>query len=299
MLLLSAAVGQLCVGRAPLEALWRVAFPIVLVSGGCFLLTAFGSVRSDPILPLIGGVLAFLMVTQFTFAVERDERSRNRSLLARFVPPQAIEELLDDPEGKLGLGGKRRRIVVLFADVRGFSGFAERSTPEEVVATMNRYLMVMTDALNEHDGILDKYTGDGLMALFLVNEKEAARDVLRAVRAAEAMAMAVHKVAKTMEAEGGATLAVGLGLHYGEAVVGLVGHPTRQVNYTALGHTVVVAARLQTLAPGGDIILSDAIYRTLPPGSVSAEAGETVTVKGVADPVPIYRIRTTMKKTVS
>ena len=291
VLVLSAVVGQLCVGRAPLEALWRVALPIVLAGGACFAMTAFGSYRTDPVLPVLGGVLAFVMVTQFTFAVERDERSRNRSLLTRFIPPQAVEELLDDPEGKLGLGGKRRRIVVLFADVRGFSGFAEKSTPEEVVATMNRYLMVMTDALNDHDGILDKYTGDGLMALFLVDENKAEADVLRAVRAAEAMAKAVLDLAKTMQTEGGAELAVGLGLHYGEAVVGLVGHPTRQVNYTALGHTVVVAARLQTLAAGGDIIVSDAVYRALPSGTLTAEAGETVTVKGVADPVQIYRIR--------
>ncbi|WP_309714698.1 adenylate/guanylate cyclase domain-containing protein [Armatimonas sp.] len=293
---LAALVGHLCVGRAPLESLWRVAFPIVLVGGGCFLQTAFGALRVDPVLPVFGGILAFLMVTQFTFAVERDERARNRGLLARFIPPQAIEELLDDPVGKLGLGGKRRRLVVLFADVRGFSRFAEKSTPEEVVTTMNRYLMVMTDALNDHEGILDKYTGDGLMALFLVDENAVEADVLRAVRAAEAMAKSVLDLSQAMQAEGGEALAVGLGLHYGEAVVGLMGHPTRQVNYTALGHTVVVAARLQTLAAGGDIILSDAVYRALPPGTVNAEAGETVTVKGVADPVPIFRIRVTQNR---
>ncbi|WP_394794544.1 adenylate/guanylate cyclase domain-containing protein [Armatimonas sp.] len=286
---LAALVGHLCVGRAPLESLWRIALPILGVGGACFGLTAFGSLRADPVLPVFAGLLAFLIVTQFTFAVERDDRARNRSVLRRFLPPQIIEQMVDDPETKLGLGGKRRAVVVIFVDVRGFSHFAEKRTPEEVVATMNRYLAAMTDALNAHEGILDKYTGDGLMALFPVDNE--AKDVLRAVQATQAMAQAAHQVAQTMRAEGGDELAVGMGLHYGEAVVGLVGHPTRQVNYTALGHTVVVAARLQSLAEGGEIILSEAVYKALPPDSITSEAGESVTVKGVTEPVPIYRLK--------
>jgi class 3 adenylate cyclase len=289
-LFLAALVGQLCVGRAPLESLWKIALPLLMVVGLGIVLTAFTPLRVNPVLPILGGILSFMTVTQFTFAMERDERTRNRELLGRFVAPQAIDEILKDPEGKLGLGGTRRRIVVLFVDVRGFSGFAEKRTPEAVVTTMNRYLAIMTDVLNFHEGILDKYTGDGLMALFLVEEATQAIDVLRAVEAAQDMAREVQALAQTMKEEGGDSLAVGMGLHYGEAVVGMVGHPTRQINYTALGHTVVVAARLQTLAAGGEIILSEAVYRALPPGSIAGELGEAVTVKGVAEPVPIYRM---------
>ena len=72
-------------------------------------------------------------MTQFTFTIARGERDRNRNVLRRFLPPQIIDQMVDDPETKLGLGGKRRPVVVLFADVRGFSGFAERRTPEETV----------------------------------------------------------------------------------------------------------------------------------------------------------------------
>jgi class 3 adenylate cyclase len=289
-LLFSALIGQLCVGRAPLESLWKIIPPLLFMVGGHLVIMAFTPLSMNLVLPLLGGILTFLIVTQFTFAVERDQRARNRELLGRFVSPKAIEEILDDPEGKLGLGGKRRRIVVLFVDVRGFSSFAEKRTPEEVVTTMNRYLAVMTDALNAHEGILDKYTGDGLMALFLVEEQTEGDDVLRAVRASQEMAKAVQELAKTIREEGGDELAVGMGLHYGEAVVGMVGHPTRQINYTALGHTVVVSARLQALASGGEIILSEAVYLTLPEGSIAGEAGESVTVKGVVEPVPIYRL---------
>lgn len=289
VLCLAALVGHLSVGRAPLEALWRTTLPILLVVSGVFGATAFGDYAADPIRPLVGALLAFFIVTQFTFTIERSERDRNRSVLRRFLPPQIIDQMVDDPETKLGLGGKRRPIVVLFVDVRGFSGFAERRTPEEVVTTMNHYLAAMTDALNDHEGILDKYTGDGLMALFPVDDESV--DVLRAVNAAIAMAQAVQRVARHLQAEGGDELAVGIGLHYGDAVVGLVGHPTRQVNYTALGHTVVVAARLQSLAAGGEIILSETVFKALPVGMVSAEVGESVSVKGVAKPIPVYRLK--------
>lgn len=278
--------GHLSVGRAPLESVWRITLPILMAVGACIGTTAFWSYLADPVLPLVGAVLAFLMVTQFTFAVERGERERNRQVLRRFLAPQVIEQMVDDPETKLGLGGTRRPVVVLFADVRGFSGFAEKHTPEEVVAVMNRYLATMTDALNDHEGILDKYTGDGLMALFPVEREP--EDVLRAVRGALAMARAVERQGASV---GETLLAVGIGLHYGDAVLGLVGHPTRQVNYTALGHTVVVAARLQTLATGGEVILSEAVYNALPKGSIVGEAEEAVTVKGVATPVPIYRLK--------
>jgi adenylate cyclase len=111
---------------------------------------------------------------------------------------------------------------------------------------------------------------------------------LRAVRAAVAMARAVERQGASV---GETPLAVGLGLHYGDAVVGLVGHPTRQVNYTALGHTVVVAARLQTLASGGEVILSESVVAALPAGTVGGDAEEAVAVKGVAQPVPIYRLK--------
>jgi len=275
--------GHLSVGRAPLESVWRITLPILVAVGACIGTTAFWTYCADPVLPTVGAFLAFLMVTQFTFAVERGERERNRQVLRRFLAPQVIEQMVDDPETKLGLGGTRRPVVVLFADVRGFSGFAEKHTPEEVVAVMNRYLAAMTDALNDHEGILDKYTGDGLMALFPVEDEP--RDVLRAVRAAVAMARAVERQGAIT---GETPLAVGLGLHYGEAVVGLVGHPTRQVNYTALGHTVVVAARLQTYAQGGEVILSEAVVSAL---NLPLTAEESVTVKGVAQPVPLYRVK--------
>jgi len=162
----------------------------------------------------------------------------------------------------LSLQGDRRNVCVLFADTRNFTLYSERHAPEEVVATTNRYLTAMADALFEHGGILDKFTGDGLMAFFLVEQAaDSAGErmvVERAVRAALAMRDAAERVSAELAAEGKEPLQIGLGVHYGPAVVGPVGSP-RRPDYSALGHAVVVSHRLQGLAAGGEIVISETV----------------------------------------
>lgn len=202
--------------------------------------------------------------------------------------PWAKEYLqLEDLENELGLGGRREKVCVLFADVRGFTQFAELHTPEEVIEITNAYLTAMTQAMFAHGGILDKYTGDGLMAIFRVGPSPA-EDVERAVRGAIAMQAAAARVSAELAAQGAETLRVGIGLHYGDAVVGLVGNPT-QFNYTALGRTVVVSHRLQGLAAGGEVIISEEVFISITT-KFEAREGEAVFVKGLAEPVRHYRI---------
>jgi class 3 adenylate cyclase len=291
-LLLAMLVGHLSVGRAPLDALWRVSIPVFGAVAFALAETTSGGAWVDPIVPVLAAGFAFLLVNQFTFGLERDERERNRALVRRFVAPQVVEEMLDDPQGKLGLGGVRRQVCVLFADVRDFTGFAERHTPEQVIAAVNRYMGALTEALYAHEGRLDKFTGDGLMALFVVDRpgEAAAREVVsRAVRAALAMRDVAEETSAQLRAEGLVPLPIGIGLHYGEAVVGLVGNPVHQVNYTALGHTVVVSARLQSIAAGGDVVISQAVH-DLTAGAFAVEAGAPVQVKGISAPVRPYRV---------
>lgn len=289
MLCLGALVGAASARRAPLDALWRVAIVLFLSLAGVIAAFFAQGVWADPVLPLAVSASAFLLATQFTYALEHDERERNRALLQRFVAPQVVDEFLDAPE-KLGLGGARRRICVLFADVRNFTGFAEQHTPEEVIDVVNQYMTVMTDALDAYGGILDKYTGDGLMALFPVRTPPQ-EDVVRSVRAAMAMRDSAEALSTQRIAEGKQPLLVGIGMHYGEAVVGMVGNPIRQINYTALGYTVVISARLQTLAAGGAVIISDSIAAYLESaGAFRLEGGEPVRVKGVTNPVLPYRV---------
>ena len=278
-------VGLTGAGRSLFGASARLAAATVvigLMSLAVFLLGFW----LDPVFPLAAAGSAFLLVTQFSFALERRAKDQNRALLQRFVAPEVVEELLADPSGKLGLGGRRERVVVLFADVRGFTQFAEEHSPEEVVKVVNAYLHVMTDALNQHGGLLDKYTGDGLMALFRIGASEV-EAVARALAAAVAMRDAVLTLSASRVAGGARSLQVGIALHVGEAVLGLVGNPVRQINYTALGHAVVVAARLQGFAGGGEVLASEAV-KLVAGEAFLLTAREPVQVKGVSAPVCYY-----------
>lgn len=286
-LLLGLLVGHFCAGKTPIQAFWRVVvvlLALLLISTGLMSQNLWW----DPVAPALATVGAFLLATQFTYGLERQERERNRSLLQRLVAPEFVEGLLEDPEGKLGMHGKRQTVCILFADVRGFTPFAEQNTPETVVEVINAYLMPMTEALLKQGGILDKYTGDGLMAIFRVTS-EPQENVKKAVQAALDMQAAVAEVSQRLIAQGKTSLPVGIGVHYGEAVVGLIGNPPHQVNYTALGHAVIVSQRLQSLALGGEVIISEAVHATLK-GAFPVEASDPVSVKGLSVPVRPYRV---------
>ena len=194
---------------------------------------------------------------------------------------------------------------MLFADVRNFSHFAETHTPEQVIEAINSYMTALPHALHDHRGLLDKYTGDGLMALFRPQEDTdrpaslpggnhadtAGNRVLvaRAVSAALAMRDAAQMLSRQRAGEGKNPLEIGIGLHFGEAVCGLVGNPVHQINYTALGHTVVVSARLQATAGGGEVVVSEDVYQAVA-DLFTVEARAPVSVKGVSAPVRPYHV---------
>jgi len=279
-------VGRLALRRNPIKAVGRLA-AVVLVTAAAFLALLAQGTWLDPVFPSASAIGAFLLVTQLTFRLEQRGKERNRFLLDRFVAPEVVDELLAPAAAPLGTGGQRERVAVLFADVRGFTQFAESHSPEEVMRAVNAYLHGMTEALHRHGGLLDKYTGDGLMALFRLDR---GASVASAVRAALGMRDAALAMSADRAAGGNRSLQVGISIHVGEAVVGLVGNPQRQVNFTALGHTVVVAARLQTQAAGGEVVVSREVH-----DAAGAEFEMTprppVQVKGMTDPVEPFLVR--------
>lgn len=287
--------GVLCGRKNPVAAGWRALALIALIFGLTFWAFLLQRTWADPVVPSLAVLGSFLLATQLTFELERGERERQRALFRRFAAPELVEQMLDDPDFVARAGGQRRQVCVVFADVRNFTRFAERSTPEEVIEITNRYLGAMTDVVMGLGGILDKYTGDGLMAFFMETGDGApgasqAMNV-RAVRAAIEMQQAVARISSELLTEGRSPLGVGIGLHYGEAVVGLVGNASRRLDYTALGHTVVVSQRLQSIAGGGEVVISETVYRTVH-GLFRVEPGEPVQVKGLSEPVRPYRVAT-------
>jgi adenylate cyclase len=205
------------------------------------------------------------------------------SALERFLSP-AISRKIAAEAADIRLGGESQRITLLFADVRGFTTMAEKLKPREAVEVLNEFLARMTNVIFEHDGTLDKYLGDGLMALFgapfaLENDAEAA------VRAAVNMQ---KSLAELNMISGKSPLNMGIGIHTGEAVVGFLG-TERRMDYTAIGDTVNVASRLTSQAGPGQIVISAATYaqicREIPCSRLSA-----MKLKGRDEPIEVHEV---------
>jgi class 3 adenylate cyclase len=170
------------------------------------------------------------------------ELDRRRGL-ERFLPPNVVERVIQgDP---LRLGGERQTVTILFADLRGSTALAERLAPEEVVAVLNTYLRVMARCVLDAGGILDKFLGDGLMAIF-----GAMGDPTHGADAATRAALALHQQLETLNVDRGArgepVVQFGVGVHTGDVVLGAVGLPERS-DYTAIGDAVNTASRMESL----------------------------------------------------
>ncbi len=301
-LLLGMAVGYTCARHEPLESAIRLLIPLFLVIAGSIAEYLLGGYWFDPVLPLLTMAATAALATQFRFTRERVDKLRVSELFGRFVAPHMLQAWLKQHGQELQMGGVREKICVLFADARQFTAFAEQHDATEVLEVINAYMTALTDALHAHGGILDKYTGDGLMAFFQLTpsqQKETTRteqaalavqeDISRAVSAALAMREAVLALSTWQARNGKPVLNFGISLHYGDAIVGLVGNSKQQVNYTAMGLTVVVAARLQSIANGGDIIVSEEVFQETRDAFVFV-VGEPVQVKGLTQAVRPYRV---------
>lgn len=216
---------------------------------------------------------------------DQTEKKRLRSkfeLFQRMVSPAVIERLAPD---KLKLGGDRQIVSCVFADIRGFTNFSERLDPVVLLDVLNRYLGAAADAVLLHEGTLDKFLGDAVMAIFNAPEQQPDH-TMRAVRSALQMRNDILALHDVMEPQ--YRLSFGVAINVGEAVVGLVGTKMR-VDYTAIGDTINTAKRIQENAKAGQILLSDAAYENVK-SQVIASPLEPLMVKGRSQPVQVYEL---------
>jgi adenylate cyclase len=175
----------------------------------------------------------------------------------------------------------------LFADIRGFTTMSERENPERVVRLLNLYFTAMSEIIFAHGGTLDKYIGDGLMAIFGA-PTATPDDALNAAKAAIAMQRRLGTLNGELVADGLSPITVGMGMHTGEAVIGYIGSEKRS-EYTAIGDTVNLAARLESNARGGQILLSDAAAKAI--GDVfPLIPHEPLTVRNRVQPVTLFEL---------
>jgi adenylate cyclase len=203
-------------------------------------------------------------------------------LFQRMVSPAVIEQL--DPNS-LELGGRKAEISIFFGDIRGFTSFGEMVPPEGLVSVLNRYLALAADALLNEEGTVDKFLGDAVMAWFNAPVPQPDH-TLRAVRAAMAIHKQVDKLHKELHPE--VRLKFGIGIHVGEAVLGLIGTEKR-LDYTAIGDSVNTAKRIQENALGGQILISHPAYLQVK-NKVIVQDAIPIQAKGKRDPIIVYQV---------
>ena len=215
------------------------------------------------------------------------ERERLRQSFGSHVGRKAAEQILArDP----GLGGSEQEITVMFVDIRSFTAHSARLPPNETVGLLNEFLRAMVEVVeNEHDGMINKFLGDGFMALFGVggNTNDHAN---RAVAAGRSIEQAMKQLNLRRAQDGEERLTIGIGINTGPAIVGSIGSPER-MEFTVIGNTVNIASRIESLNKtlGTTLLMSKATrnalrtddgLRTMPPQPV----------KGVDEPIEIYSL---------
>lgn len=219
--------------------------------------------------------------------IERREREQEKvkQILSAYVSPGVAQKILSDP-WLLRLGGERRAIAILFADIRGFTAYAERTSPERVVALLNDYLAAMTEEIFAQGGTVDKFMADGIMALFgaPLDYDDA---TARALRAALAMQRRFAQIRSHWLGEE-KNLGLGIGINAGDVVVGNVGSE-RKMDYTAIGDAVNLAKRLESIAERGQILLGEGAYYRVNGTARLAELAPRV-VKGKSEPCRVFAV---------
>ncbi|HEX8709687.1 MAG TPA: adenylate/guanylate cyclase domain-containing protein [Pyrinomonadaceae bacterium] len=209
-----------------------------------------------------------------------------RAAFARFMPEHIIKELVECPD-KFQLGGTNKRISVLFCDVRGFARLSHRARPETIVDLLNILFTEMAAEIFQHQGTLNKYLGDGLMALFGA-PVETETNAANAVAAAIGMQRRIKAVNQQLTARNLPNVTLGIGINTGEATVGCIGAEQRS-EYTAIGDTVNVASRIEGIALPGQVLVTQSTADELN-GLFALSEPRSVEVKHIDEPVRIYTV---------
>jgi len=256
--------------------------------------------------PLLTVGLVFTSVTVLKFMTEEKQAKEIRAMFSSYVSPRIVSELIKDPE-KARLGGHRRELTMLFADVVGFTTFSERRTAEEVVTQLNEYLGAMTEVVFQWNGTLDKFVGDAVVVFWGAPLDQPDHAEL-AIKCALHMRKRLEELQAKWRAEGKVPLDNGIGINTGEALVGNMGAEGKKMDYTMIGDHVNLAARVEGLTRKfkAPIVISEYTLEHIKPilategdpdsggrlGHILIQGLGTVKVKGKDRPVVVYSLRT-------
>jgi adenylate cyclase len=210
-----------------------------------------------------------------------------KDLMGKYLSKQVADQVLAG-NADFALAGVRREVSVLFADVRGFTSYSEKHDPEQVTRSLNEYFEVMVDVVAGHEGVLDKYIGDGLMVVFgapVAQPDHASRAVITALE----MQAALQTLNLKRAQRGDDPIAIGIGVNTGIVISGNLGS-IKRMEFTVVGDTVNLAARLESRAGQGQILIGQATFDLVKEMVLSEPLGP-MPVKGKAEPVEIWLVK--------
>lgn len=295
-------VGLLAIIVVPfLSAAWAFVFAALVVLsyvGGSY--WAFDTYRLliDPVFPSITVVVIFIILATFNYLREEKKRREIRSAFGQYVSPDLVAELADSPEG-LSLGGETRELSILFSDVRGFTAISEsfKSNPQGLTELMNEFLTVLSNAILKHNGTIDKFMGDAVMAFWnapVPHEQHARSSCLAALEMLENVGKLNDEKKSTWEAlkedERGDLhqINIGIGINSGECVVGNMGSELR-FDYTCLGDPVNLASRLEGQSkPYGVLIILGQATAAYVQDEMALLEIDMLRVKGKLEPETVF-----------
>ena len=248
--------------------------------------------KGDIILPgvylLLFIFLDYLFALIIKYFTEAIAKRKIASAFRKYVAPQVVDGIMKSGQYKIALGGENRDIAVLFVDIRGFTPLSESLEPEQVVEILNEYLNLTTNSIFKNGGTLDKFIGDATMAVF--NAPFDLDDYeLRALRTAKDIVAGAKALEKSCMERFGRKVTFGVGVNCGEAVVGNIGCDFR-MDYTAIGDTVNTAARLESNAKPGQVLISETIYERVKDKGVKVEPIGEIPLKGKSKGVFVYQL---------
>jgi len=247
----------------------------------------------DPVYPVVAGILVFIATTVVQFITTEREKRFVRRAFQQYLAPELLHRLEGSPKS-LVLGGETRELTILFMDVRDFTPISEQMTPEELVSFLNELLSPLSDVIQSHDGTIDKYIGDSIMAFW-----NAPLDIAEHPRKACQAALGMREIATRMNEEdrfgfrargyAKTEVKIGSGLNTGTACVGNMGSE-RRFNYSVVGDAVNVAARIESSCKtvGWDILISEETREAVP-DFACLEAG-AIALKGKSKPAKLYAL---------
>jgi adenylate cyclase len=220
----------------------------------------------------------------------REQLERNekfiRATFGRYVSDEVVANLLEAPEG-LKLGGDLRECTILMSDIRQFSSICERLPPDDVMKMLNHYLGVMSEIIMKHQGTIDEFIGDAILAIFGAPTSRA-DDAERAAQCALEMQQAMNDINRDNRQAGLPEISMGIGVNTGAVIAGNIGSERRS-KYGVVGHHVNLTARIESQTAGGEVLISASTLEKLK-GSYRVGASKEVKVKGIEEFVTIYQL---------